>query len=51
MPDVLNALAAFVAEHQRCGELDGVREGEYVWLACSCGAQIVRPTKEPAPAT
>jgi hypothetical protein len=25
MPDVLNALVAFVAEHQRCGDLDGGR--------------------------
>jgi hypothetical protein len=23
MPDVLSALIAFVAEHRRCGELDG----------------------------
>ena len=29
MPDVLNAFLAFVAEHQRCGDLDG----GYVWLA------------------
>jgi ABC-type uncharacterized transport system substrate-binding protein len=26
MPDVLNALTAFVAEHQRCGDLDGGRD-------------------------
>jgi hypothetical protein len=26
MPDVLNALVALVAEHQRCGDLDGGRE-------------------------
>jgi len=26
MPDVLNALVAFVAEHQRCGELECGRE-------------------------
>jgi hypothetical protein len=26
MPDGLNALVAFVAEHQRCGELDGARD-------------------------
>ena len=37
MPDVLNALVAFVAEHQRCGELDGGRNGRYIWLGCSCG--------------
>jgi len=26
MPEVLTALVAFVAEHQRCGELDGGRD-------------------------
>jgi len=26
MPDVLNALVAFVAEHLRCGDLDGGRD-------------------------
>ncbi len=30
MPDVLNALVAFVAEHQRCGDLDGGRDDGYV---------------------
>jgi hypothetical protein len=29
-PD-LKALVAFVAEHQRCGELDGGVDGERVW--------------------
>src|SRR5260370_40315103 len=28
MPDVLNALVAFVAENQRCGDLDGGRVSE-----------------------
>jgi hypothetical protein len=50
---LIEALAAFVAEHQRCGELDGGRDAGYVWLACSCGAHIVQPISEPpkAPAT
>jgi len=39
MPAVLNALVAFVAEHQRCGDPDGGRDNGYVWLTCSCGAQ------------
>jgi len=30
MPDVLNASVAFVAEHQRCGQLDGGRERDYI---------------------
>ncbi len=36
------ALVAFVQEHRRCGELDGGVEGERVWMACECGAQLVR---------
>jgi hypothetical protein len=51
MPNVLNALVAFVAEHQRCGGLDGGRDDKKVWLACSCGAQIVHPASEPPPNT
>jgi hypothetical protein len=47
MPDVLNALVAFVAEHQRCGELDGGVDNGYVWLQCSCGGLIMQPEKEP----
>jgi hypothetical protein len=47
MPDVLNALVAFVAEHQRCGDLDDGKDSGYVWLACSCGAEIVQPTSAP----
>jgi len=50
-PEALEALVTFVAEHQACGELDGGRDGGYVWLACSCGAQIVQPVEPPkAPA-
>jgi len=47
MPGILDALVAFVREHQRCGELDGDRDGGYVWLVCSCGAQIVQPATAP----
>ena len=43
MPEILASLLAFVREHQRCGELDGGRDNGYVWLACSCGAQITHP--------
>jgi hypothetical protein len=43
----LEALVVFVAEHQRCGELDGGRDDGYVWLTCSCGAQIVQSANEP----
>jgi hypothetical protein len=48
-PEPLEALVAFVAEHQRCGELDGGRDGDYIWLACSCGARIVHPVSAPPP--
>ena len=47
MPDTLNALVAFVAEHQRCGDLDGGRDGGSIWLTCTCGAQIVHPASAP----
>jgi hypothetical protein len=48
---VLGAFVAFVNDHKRCGDLDGGLEKGHVWLTCSCGAQIVHPAKEPAPAT
>jgi hypothetical protein len=51
MPDVLNALVAFVAEHQRCGDLDGGKDDGKVWLTCSCGAQVVHPASAFPPAT
>jgi hypothetical protein len=47
MPDVPNVLMAFVAEHQRCGDLDGGRDGGYIWLTCTRGAQIVHPASAP----
>ena len=43
MPGTLAALVAFVAEHQRCGDLDGGRDNALVWLTCSCGALVVHP--------
>jgi hypothetical protein len=46
-PEPFEALMAFVAEHQRCGELDGGRDNGYLWLTCSCGARIVQVTSEP----
>ena len=48
---VLGALVAFVDDHKRCGDLEGGLDKGRVWLACSCGAQIVRPAKAPAPST
>jgi len=46
---VLGAFVAFVDDHKRRGDLDGGLDNGYVWLGCSCGAQIVQPAKEPAP--
>lgn len=47
MPEALTALMAFVAEHQRCSDLDGGRDNGYIWLQCSCGGLIMRPEKGP----
>jgi hypothetical protein len=46
MPEVLNALVAFIAEHRRCGVLDGGIDNGYAWLQCSCGGLIMRPKRE-----
>ena len=51
MPELFAALDAFLQEHRRCGELDGVVEGDrVVWMACDCGATLARgrlaPTTE-----
>jgi hypothetical protein len=43
MANVLGNLIAFLDEHLRCGELDGGRDDGYIWLACSCGAQVAHP--------
>jgi len=50
MPDALNALVAFVAEHQGCGDRAGGKDNGQVWLACSCGAQVVHPASASPPA-
>jgi hypothetical protein len=44
MRELLGALTAFL------GELDGGRDNGHIWLACSCGAQIVQPVSAPPPA-
>ena|ERR1043166_150015 len=51
LPDVLNALLAFIAEHQRCGDLDGGGDNALVWLTCSCGAHVAHPASASHPAT
>jgi hypothetical protein len=33
MPAAQSALVAFVAEHQRFGDLDGGKNSGYVWIA------------------
>jgi len=45
---LLQGLAAFLAEHRQCGEMDGgADEGEVLWMTCTCGAVVCR-TLEPA---
>jgi hypothetical protein len=46
MPELLAALNAFLQEQRRCGELDGGVEDERVWMACECGAVLVRAATE-----
>ena len=45
MPDLLAALDEFLQEHRRCGELDSDVADGVVWMACECGALIVRPVE------
>jgi hypothetical protein len=47
---VLGAFVAFAGEHKRCGDLHGGVDNGYVWLACSCGVQIVQPASASPPA-
>ena len=46
MPWLLDALVAFVREHQICGDLDGGVDARNVWLQCSCGGLIMQPAAE-----
>ena len=46
MPKLLAALDAFMQEHRRCGEPDAGVDGDLVWMACECGALIVRRSEE-----
>lgn len=48
MPDVLTALDAFVQEHRRCGELDGVERGARL-DGLHCGAHIAHPASPAEP--
>jgi len=43
---LIDDLAAFLAEHRRCGMLDGGVEGGWVRMRCECGAELLRPTDE-----
>jgi hypothetical protein len=47
MAEILGALVAFLAEHQRGGVLDGGVDNGYVRLQCSCGGLIMQPANEP----
>ena len=41
-------LAAFIAEHERCGELSSGMVGTppRVWIECTCGARLERPADD-----
>jgi hypothetical protein len=41
--DPLPALDAFLQEHRDCDDLDAGMDAEHVWMACSCGAEMVHP--------
>jgi hypothetical protein len=47
LASILAAFVAFVAEHQRCGDLDGGVDDGRVWMACDCGGGIAHPVKPP----
>jgi len=47
---LIRDLDAFYLEHRRCGELDTDVEGERVWMACACGALLVRDVGSPTEA-
>jgi hypothetical protein len=42
MAELLAALDAFLREHRRRGELESAVTDGVVWMACDCGAQLVR---------
>jgi hypothetical protein len=48
MPEVLAALDAFLQENRHCGDLDAGVEPDRVWMACDCGAELVRPLDKPS---
>ena len=39
---LLSDLDAFFTDHLRCGDLDAGVEGDMVWIACDCGARMLR---------
>ena len=48
MPNLLAALDAFLQEYRRCGDLDAGVDECLVWMACDCGAELVRALAEPS---
>ena len=36
----LEAFVAFLAEHQRCGDLHTATDNGFLWMDCSCSALI-----------
>jgi hypothetical protein len=48
---LLTELDAFFTDHRLCGDLDSGVEGDVVWIACECGASMVRRADEDERAT
>ena len=42
-------LDAFLQEHRRCRVLDSDVDGNWVWMACDCGARIAHRFKPADP--
>jgi len=48
---LLTELNAFFTDHDHCSDLDAGVDGPVVWMACDCGASMVRRADEDERAT
>lgn len=47
MPELNDAIAVFLHEHQGCGVVASSVEGQYLSMACDCGAAIMYLLESP----
>ena len=47
MPELNDAIAVFLHEHQGCGVVASSVEGQYLSMACDCGATIMYLLESP----